>query len=203
MGAEANGRWSYSRYEQVLQTQASLRARRQARDVAARHRPRPTPGVEAVDAGMHVADCLDALPHPWRTIHRIDADAGVRLAAIAIGPPGVFSVTTLQTAGPTTVHDRAIVIDDRATDTVNQARRAADLASRRLTRALGRAVPVTPAVAVVGAAAEHVGAPRAMVVTDVAALAAALRTHAPARYGSPEITELVRTATSPAMWALR
>ena len=198
MSADANGRWSYSRYEQVLQTQASLRARRQARDVADRARSGfgARQGRQRLDAGLQVADSLDALPHPWRTIHRLDADTGTRLAAIAIGPGGVFSVTTLAADAPTTVHDRAIVIDDRATDVVNQARRAADLTGRRLTRALGRAIPVTPTVAVVGTVPDHVGAPRAMVVTDVEALGTALRTHAPPRYDTAAIAEVVRAAVS-------
>lgn len=203
MGANADGRWSYSRLERVLQTQATLRARHQALPVRGTDRARGTGTVlDAGEAGALVATELDVLPHPWRTLHVLDADAGERRPAIAIGPPGVFSVTTLTATTPTVVHDRAIVVAGRATDAVNQARRAADLTGRRLTRALGRAVPVTPVVAVVGTPLEHVGAPRAMIVTDAHALGPALRTHAPTRYRTAEVAELVRAATSPEMWDL-
>lgn len=99
-----------------------------------------------------VAARLDGLGLPWRVLHAVKVrERGTDIDHIVIGPAGVFTLNTKHHPGKKiVVKGEHLRVDGYLTRYVSTARSEARRATRSLSAACGRPVPVQPLIVVVG-----------------------------------------------------
>ena len=107
---------------------------------------------EHAPSGHDVGDELAKLCGDWRVMRTVSVGhRGTAIDHLAIGPPGVFTMTTkLHPGARAWIGDHAIKINGQRTNYVRTSRLDAQRASRVLSRACGFAVPVRAAIVFVG-----------------------------------------------------
>lgn len=89
----------------------------------------------------------------WYVLHSVPLPGGAGIDHLAIGPPGVFSVTTRHHPGAELwVGDHVVMVDGRKTQYVPESVEQAELVARSLGTACGFEVEVRPVLAFVGVA---------------------------------------------------
>jgi hypothetical protein len=103
----------------------------------------------------------------WDVLRAVDRHGDDEVGHLVIGPPGVFTVSTLHHSGARIRVGRQVVwVDNAMREYLRNARIEAESVARRLGDVLGDKVRVTPVLAFVGAAAvdTHDGHPDVLVV---------------------------------------
>ncbi|UJP09439.1 NERD domain-containing protein [Microbacterium sp. KUDC0406] len=150
---------------------------------------------------LHVGRLLDELGPGWHVIHAIPVGSrGSDIDHLVIGPTGVFTINTKHHPGKVWVASRALVVNGQRTNHLRNAVHEAARASKLLSSAAQRRVPVTPVVAIVGARAltvrEH---PADVLVVRDTALRRTLRDR-PTALSPAEVDALATIAAAPATW---
>src|SRR4051794_26102186 len=91
---------------------------------------------------------LSRLPSGWFVFHDIPVgERGANIDHLVIGPGGVYAVNTKHLSGTVVVSARTIRVNGHAQDFLPLATHEARRASRLLTVAVGRDIPVSPILA--------------------------------------------------------
>jgi hypothetical protein len=98
-----------------------------------------------------VGESLDTLGPEWDVLHAVPgADGDYEIDHLAIGPSGVFTITTKNTGGDEIVVDgERLLVAGVATDYLREARLEAQSAAELLSGAANRSVVVQPVIVVV------------------------------------------------------
>jgi Nuclease-related domain len=140
----------------------------------------------------------------WDVLRAVQEDGGEEIAHLVIGPPGVFTISTLYHRGARIrVGGQVVWVDDAIREYLRNARIEAASVARRLGDVLGGLpVPVIPVLAFVDAAAidTHDGHPDVLVVAGER-LDAALR-DCRGELSLPERDRIVAAAHRAGLWTI-
>ena len=103
----------------------------------------------------------------WTVLRAVTLHSGAEAGHLVIGPPGVFTVSTLHHQGARIrVGGQVVWVDNTMREYLRNGRTEAASVARRLSEVLGGPVPVTPVLAFVGAGGvdAHDGHPDVLVV---------------------------------------
>lgn len=151
---------------------------------------------------LEVARVLDGLGTEWTAIHAIPVGkAGSDIDHLVIGPGGVFTINSKFHEGKNVwVASKALMVNGQRTNHLRNASFEANRAAKMLTHAAGRAVDVTPIVAIVGARRITVKErPTEVVVLSSTQLAGWLRRR-PVIGSEADLAQLRRLASDKATW---
>lgn len=98
-----------------------------------------------------VADALSGLDGRWAVVHDLTIGRrGANLDHLVIGPPGVFVLNTKNLTGTVTIHERSVRQNGHRTTFVPGLAREVTVVGERLSAAVGRPVPVSGALVLMG-----------------------------------------------------
>ncbi|GAA1762816.1 nuclease-related domain-containing protein [Kocuria aegyptia] len=99
-----------------------------------------------------VGQILGRLGPDWTVLHAVPVGAGTSdIDHVLIGPAGVFTLNTKNHAGKKVwLAEHSILIDGHKQHYLRHARHEASRAAKRLSAAVGEAVPVTPVLVLIG-----------------------------------------------------
>ena len=149
------------------------------------------------------AGWLGRLPEDWYVFRDVPVgERGATIDDVVIGPPGVFTVSTETLTGTLLVGARTILHDGRPTGLLAKATAEARRASRLLSAAIGRPVPVRGVLAILADEWTILEEPADVLVRGPRG-AKNLMLMQPATLSLRAVRELVAVAAEPATWSTR
>jgi hypothetical protein len=143
---------------------------------------------------------LSRLPAGWYVFHDVPVgEHGANIDQVTIGPGGVFTINTKYLSGKVVVTSRSIRVNGHVERYLPVATHEARRASRLLSSAAGREVPVWPILAFAVDDLVVRQPPEDVTVLRVAALPRWLRAR-PATLTSAEVTQIASVAHKPSTW---
>jgi hypothetical protein len=143
--------------------------------------------------------------HGWHVLHAIPVGRnGADIDHLLIGPGGVYTINTKNHRGKKVwVGERAVLVDGHRTDYLRNSRFEAERASKLLSAALGRCVPVQAVLVILtGSLVPNVTVkqqPADVLVLDRMDLPGVFR-RAPLRMAAEEVEEVFALARRPETW---